>query len=326
MTVVDIHTHMITESWVEQLRRHGAPDYAIGRRPDGVEALLENGSLTMPMIPEMFDLDLRIADMDRAGIDVAVLSLTSPNVFWGGAEISAETARAINQGMQEIQAARPDRIRYFASLPWQYPDAAVAELGRACEDGAVGVVVLANIRGAALTDALFEPVWQEIDRRGLPVFVHPTSPPGAEAMDLGPHRLLPTVGFTFDTALAILRMVLDGFFDRFPRLNIIAAHGGGTLPFLASRIDLFFHDTAKERRRIAEPPSAYLRRIYYDAVLYDPESLALCLKLAGADHVMFGTDYPHATDIPGLLDCAGALPADQSAAILGGNAERLFGL
>lgn len=330
MTVVDIHTHMITEAWVDRLRQYGAPQYTVGRRPDGVEALVQNGSMTMAMIPRMFDLDLRIADMDEAGIDIAVLSLTSPNVYWGGAEVSAETARVINDGMGQAQAARPDRIRYLASLPWQYPDLAVAELARARAGGegggAVGVMVLANIDNMALTDPHFEPVWREIDRRGLAVFVHPTDPPGSDAMDLGPLRLLPTVGFTYDTTLAITRMVMDGFFDRFPNLKIVAAHGGGTLPYLSARMDVFFHDTPAESRRISEPPSAYLRRLYYDAALYDTGSLSLCMELGGAERVMFGTDYPHPTDIPGILDRIRDLPGDQSAAVLGGNAMRLFGL
>ncbi len=326
MTVVDIHTHMISESWVAQLREHGAPDYAIGRRPDGIEALVENGSMTMPLIPKMFDLDLRIADMDEAGIDIAILSLTSPNVYFGDGAASAATARIINDAMAEAQTARPDRIRYLASLPWQYPELAVSELIRACDNGAVGVMVLANIRGAALTDPAFEPIWREIDRRALPVFVHPTNPPGAEAMDLGPLRLLPTIGFTFDTSLAVTRMVLDGFFDRFSDLRIIAAHGGGVLPFIASRIDLFFHDTPAERRRITEPPSSYLRRLCYDAILYDTDSLAQCMALGGPDNVMFGTDYPHATDVPGILGRIRDLPAERSKAVIGGNAERVFRL
>lgn len=332
MTVVDIHTHMITEAWVERLRQHGAPQYTVGRRPDGIEALVENGSMTMAMIPRMFDLDLRIADMDKAGIDVAVLSLTSPNVYWGGAEVSAETARVINDGMRDAQAARPGRIRYLASLPWQYPELAVAELARVCEGGergaeaAVGVMVLANINGMALTDPHFEPIWREIGRRGLAVFVHPTNPPGSADMELGPLRLLPTVGFTYDTTLAVARMVMDGFFDRFPNLKIVAAHGGGTLPYLSARMDLFFHDTPAETRRISEPPSVYLRRLYYDAALYDTGSLSLCMDLGGPERVMFGTDYPHPTDISGILNRVRDLPGDQSKAVLGGNATRLFGL
>jgi len=326
MTVIDIHTHMISEGWVDQLRRHGAPEFAVGRRPDGVEALIENGSMTMPLIPEMFDLGLRLADMDKDGIDVAVLSLTSPNVYWGSAEVSAETAQIINDAMAEAQTAEPDRIRFIAALPWQYPDAAMAELARARGKGAVGVMVLANIAGMALTDPDFEPVWAEIDRRGLPVFVHPTNSPAPGGMDLGPLRLLPTVGFTFDTTLALTRMVLDGFFDRYANLDIIAAHGGGVLPFIASRIDLFFENTSPAQKKISQPPSTYLRRIYYDAVLYDTATLALCMDLGGADRVMFGTDYPHATDVPGILEYVGELPADQKQAVFGGNATRLFGL
>ncbi len=326
MTVIDIHTHMISEAWVEQIREHGGAALSVGRRPDGIEALIENGSMTMPLIPEMFDPELRMRDMDKDGIDIAVLSLTSPNVYWGGEEVSTETARIINDCMAETQTAYPDRIRYIAALPFQYPDAAVAELARACGNGAVGVMVLATIDGRPLTDPRFEPVWEAIDKRALPVFLHPSNPPGADSMDLGPLRLLPTVGFTFDTTLAITRMVLDGFFDRFPNLDLIAAHGGGVLPFIASRIDLFFEHTMPSQKKIDRKPSDYLRRIYYDAVLYDSATLAMCMDLGGSDRVMFGTDYPHATDVPGILGRIRDLPGDQRDAVLTGNAARLFGL
>ena len=111
--------------------------------------------------------------------------------------------------MYIAQKIYPDRIRYFATLPWQYPKSALTELARACENGAVGVMVLANIQGKKLIDPDLKPIWREIDRRGLPVLIHPATPPGSRDMELG--RLLPTLGFTFDTSLAISRMIFDGF-------------------------------------------------------------------------------------------------------------------
>ena len=140
-------------------------------------------------------------------------------------------------------------------------------------------------------------------------------------------RLLPTVGFTFDTALAVGRMILDGFLDRYPNLKLIAAHGGGTLPYLAGRMDLFFEQrTPPAERKIAEPPSTYLARIHYDSIVFQPTALKLVLEMGGAGQVMFGTDYPHPADIPLLLALVDDLPAKDAAAVKGGNATRLFGL
>lgn len=120
-----------------------------------------------------------------------------------------------------------DRIRWFASLSREYPDLAVAELDRAHRAGAIGVMVLANVAGRSLTDPVFAPIWDRIDALSLPVLVHPTTPPGARAMDLGSYDPSWNTGFRFDTTLAVGRMILDGFLDRFQKLRIIASHGGG---------------------------------------------------------------------------------------------------
>jgi len=325
MTVIDIHTHMLSEDWLRRLRKYGAPALELKPLPGGGEVLFEDGVQSFVPCPEMFDYDLRVKDMDAAGIDISVVSLTSPSAYWGGAEVSAETARSINDSMAAAQTAHPDRIRWFATLPWQYPDLAVEELERAAGAGAVGVMVLANIHGTTLVDPSLAPVWQAIDRRALPVLVHPTTPPGVHEMDLG--RLRASIGFTFDTSLAIGRMVMEGFLDAYPNLTLIASHGGGNLPYLASRMDLFFEQrTPAAERKISEPPSAHLGRIYYDSIVYQPTCLKLCVEMGGAAHVLFGTDYPHPADIPRLMELADGLPADQSRAIKGGNARRLFGL
>ena len=169
--------------------------------------------------------------------------------------------------MAEAQRAYPGRIRWFASLPWQYPARAVEELARSCDEGAVGVMVLANIAGRSLTEAAFAPIWAEIDRRGLPVLVHPGEPPGADLMDMGLYDLSWSVGFMFDTTLAITRMIFDGFLDRYPDLRLIAAHGGGTLPYLVGRFEKGDDVELPERRRMkARPdrlPASHLLRLHH---------------------------------------------------------------
>ncbi len=329
MTVVDMHMHLLTPDWVEQIKKYGPPDYGIGRRSDGVECLIEGGTMTMTLETKKFDFDLHVKEMDKQGIDVGVLSLTSPNVFWGTPEVSAETARLANEGLRAAQTAHPGRFRWMASIPWQHPELAVAELDRALKAGAVGVVALANVRGKHLTDPLFAPVWAEIDRRALPVFVHPSNPPGYEALALGTgltRVILPTIGFTFDTSLAFARLVLDGFFDRYPNVRLIAAHGGGALPYLSGRIELFYGALPEREKVLAHKPGEYLERIYYDAILYKSESFHECVNMGGAGQVLFGTDYPHQTDIPGIMSNARELPAREAAAVLGTNAEKLFKL
>jgi len=281
----------------------------------------------MTMTPAMFDYRKRLSDMDAAGVDVAVVSLTCPNVYWGSQEISSTAARIINDSMASAQREYPDRIRWLASLPWQYPQAAIAELDRACAAGAVGVMVLANISGMSLSDPSVEPIWAEIDRRALPVLVHPSVVPGVQHLDMNDYYLVATVGFPFDTTLGVARLIFDGFFDRFPNLKLIASHAGGALPYIASRMD-HWHKTFDELRvNTKHTPSDYLGHLYFDAVTYERESLALCLGVGGAEHVLYGSDYPHKVgDMKGCLARVDELPSTTAQAIRGANAERIFAL
>lgn len=326
MTVIDVHTHMLSQEWLDLLVEQSGT-YTVEKAPGDAQAVYRAGTAFLTLTPGMFDYDLRIAEMDKAGVDLAIVSLTCPSVYWGGEEVSVRAARMVNDQMASQRRARPGRIGFLATLPWQYPAAAVAELHRAYEAGASGVMVLANIDGASLTDPRFAQVWQAIDELALPVLVHPTTPPGVEALDIDRYHLVWSVGFTFDTTLALARMILDGFLDRYPRLKIIGSHAAGTLPFLMGRLDTGHRSFAAARAAIAELPSTYAGRIYADSIAYSPESLALTVEVFGAENVLFGSDYPHKCGrMDEIIDLVDTLPADQAALVKGGNATRIFGL
>lgn len=327
MTAIDVHTHMFGYDWLEMVKKHGAPAYGLETMSDDRDYVMEMGAPACALEREAMDYDLRVKMMDKEKIDLSIVSLTSPYVCWGGAEISAEVARLANDEMAAGQTAYPDRIRWFTSLPWEYPDAAIAELSRSVEAGAAGVMCMAHINDRDLIDPLFEPVWAEIDRRQLPVLIHPTAPYGAKDVNFGRERiLLPGAGFMYDTTLAVARMIVDGFFDRFPNAKYIISHAGGYLPFVAHRLDLFFGVETLSKMEITEPPSSYLERLYYDSIVYEAGGLDLTIELAGPDKVMFGTDLPMPADVPKLFDLIDQRPSDQAAAIRGKNAERVFGL
>ena len=327
MTVIDVHTHMLSETWLELLRRHGAPRYEVRPSQDAPYGIFLEGAPFMTPQPGHWDYRRRIREMNRARVDLAIVSLTCPNVYFGGAEVSLAAARAVNDEMAEAQAAYPGRIRFLASLPWEYPESAVGELERACARGAVGVMVLANVAGLSLTDPRFAPIWQAIDARGLPVLVHPSAPAGTPVLDLRAFNLIASVGFMFDTTLAVGRMIFDGFLDRYRRLRIIAAHAGATLPYLVGRLDICFDKMNAARVKIARRPSHYLRRIWYDAVTYTDDALRLCLKVGGEDRVLYGSDYPHNIgDMPGILRRVNALAARTARKVRQTNAEQIFAL
>ena len=248
-------------------------------------------------------------------------------MYWGTEEVSCLAAQEANDSTAEAQAKYPERIRWFTTLPWQYPDAAVAELERTCANGAVGVMVLANIAGRSLNDDFFAPIWQAIDDKGLPVLLHPTDPPGADVLDMGEFDLSWSVGFMFDTTLAITRMMFHGFFDKYPKLKLIASHGGAALPYLVGRFEKGDEVEIPERRLMQKKPTDYLQHIYYDCITYDPLALEYLVSIVGSSQVMFGTDWPHQVfDIEGAKNNIATLSDDDCDAIRHLNAKRVFGL
>ena len=326
MTVIDVHTHMFTAKWLELLKTRGG-EFNLQTRPDGKQEIFRGR--TPVVIPQVghFDYELRIREMDRHGIDISIVSLTCPNVYWGDEATSALAARESNDAMQSAQARWPDRIRWFTSLPWEYPEAAIRELERTRANGAVGVMVLGNIAGRSLIDPLFEPVWQAIDAAAMPVLVHPTDPQGAEAMGIAPHNLFWSVGFTYDTTLAVAKMIFSGFFDRHPNLKLIASHGGGMLPDLVGRFEMGDRVEFDHLREMKRKPTDYLRHIFYDSITYDLAPLRYLIEVVGASQVMLGTDWPHRVhEADVAVSRLDALPAAQRDAIRGGNAARVFGL
>lgn len=326
MTVIDVHTHMFTAKWLELLKTRGG-EFNLQTRPDGKQEIFRGR--TPVVIPQVghFDYELRIREMDRHGIDISIVSLTCPNVYWGDEATSALAARESNDAMQAAQSRWPDRIRWFTSLPWEYPEAAIRELERTRANGAVGVMVLGNIAGRSLTDPLFEPVWQAIDAAAMPVLVHPTDPQGAEAMGIAPHNLFWSVGFTYDTTLAVAKMIFSGFFDRHPNLKLIASHGGGMLPYLVGRFEMGDRVEFDHLREMKRKPTDYLRHIYYDSITYDLAPLRYLIEVAGVSQVMLGTDWPHRVhEADVAVSRLDALPAAQREAIRSGNAARVFRL
>jgi aminocarboxymuconate-semialdehyde decarboxylase len=325
--VIDVHTHCLTEAWFLLLQQHGAPRYTVEQVRGGLRAIHLDGAPFMTPVPAMFDYALRLATMNEHGVDICIVSLTCPNCYWGGPDISLKAASIMNDDMAAARTAHPDRLRWFASLPWQYEALALAELERAVAAGASGVMVLANIDGKSLTDPAFASIWRAIDAHALPVLVHPTAPPGVAHMDMIRFQLTASIGFTFDTSLAVARMIYDGFFDRYPKLKVIAGHGGGALPYLISRMDQCFDNIPACRENISVRPSEYLPRIYADSVVFSPDVLELCVKTFGADNVMYGSDYPHTIgDMPGCLTRVNGLASTARDKVRGRNAQRVFDL
>jgi len=287
----DLHTHYYPEAFFRLIEEVGGA-FSFGQSPTGQTIIRYRGARFFGITPPMTDPKKRMADMDRVGIDVEVLSLSTPNVYFAPPDRQAEVARLVNDAYAGLIAKEPKRFKGFASIPMDDPDAALRELDRALGELRLsGVVVLSNINGRALTDARYRPFFAECDRRAVCVFIHPMIPANAEAFS--EYVLGPIIGFPFDTTLAVARLCYDGVFKELPRIRWILGHLGGAVPYLFERLDNGWRDFAECRAKIDELPSVYLRRLYYDTVSFSAPSLRLALEQVGAGHLVMGSDYPH---------------------------------
>ena len=287
----DLHTHYYPEAFFRLIEEVGGA-FSFGTDPTGRTIIRYRGSRFFGITPPMTDAARRLEDMDRVGIDVEVLSLSTPNVYFAPAERQAEVARLVNDAYAELTARHPTRFKGFASIPMDDPDAALRELDRTQRELRMnGVVVLSNINGRALTDARYRPFFEECDRRRVCIFIHPMIPASAEPF--AEYVLGPIIGFPFDTTLAVARLCYAGVFRELPNIRWVLGHLGGAVPYLMERMDNGWRDFAECRVNIDELPSVYLKRLYYDTVSFSGPSLRLTRELVGADHMVMGSDYPH---------------------------------
>lgn len=321
--VIDVHTHMYSHGWADVVKAANDPNIRLTPGPSG-DSMFYMWSGVGTLGREMFDWDMRIREMDAAGVDLALISLSAPNVFLAERRASAAAARAVNDDFASAQKRYPTRIRWMASLPWDFPEEAAAELKRAAALGAIGVCMITNISGRALTEPRYRSVWRQVEASGLPVFIHPTLPKTDWGLDIP--ALANGVGFTGETSLCFARMIMEGMLDEFPRLKLIACHGGGTLPYLAARLDRTWDKMVRDKKS-QHPPSFYIRhRLYYDSILYDQETLDFLLSYVDANRVMYGSDYPFSLgDMKGIRERVDGLPPMKRDAVRGGNAVSLFG-
>jgi aminocarboxymuconate-semialdehyde decarboxylase len=292
MTVkFDLHTHFYTEEFFQSVRELPS-EFSFDTSPSGQTIITYRGARFFGVTPAMTDVSRRIDDMDRAGIDVEVVSLSTPNVFFTDGEHQPAVARMINDAYAELIAQHPRRFKGFASIPMDAPDEALKELHRAIDDLKLnGVILLSNIGGRPLTSPEYRPFFDEANRMKICIFLHPMLPASSEGFR--EYVLGPIIGFPFDTSLAVARMCYDGMFEQWPDIRWIIGHLGGAIPYLMERMDNGFRDFAECRVKIDMLPSVYLKRLYYDTVSFSPYTLKMVRDMVGADHMVMGSDYPH---------------------------------
>ena len=291
MTKFDLHTHFYTAQFFQTIRDLPS-EFSFGASPSGQTIITYRGARFFGVTPAMTNVAQRLEDMDRVGIDVEVVSLSTPNVFFAGADHQPAVARMINDSYAELIATHPKRFKGFASIPMDAPDAALNELQRALGELKLnGVILLSNIGGQPLTSPQYRPFFEEANRMKLCILLHPMLP--ANTDPFREYVLGPIVGFMFDTTLAVARMCYDGMFRDFPDIRWIVGHLGGAVPYLMERMDNGYRDFVECRAKIDELPSTYLKRLYYDTVNFNSHMLLMVRNMIGADQMVMGSDYPY---------------------------------
>lgn len=316
--IIDVHAHVYPEGCFSEV---------VGTRPEFQfletargQSLIYRGSHVMSMPKDQDNLQKRLASMDEAGIGVAVLSVGALNIGWAGSR-DVTAARFVNDGLAAVCREYPSRFRFVAVLPCADSKETVRELDRALSLGAAGVGIATNIGDLPLDAPEIRPFWREMSLRKLMVLVHPTYPCEGPENDRGPFL---AVGYPGETAMAATRLVAAGVLEECPDLRIVWSHLGGGLAMIMDRLDRGYQRFSD----CPHPPSYYLRRCYFDTVCTHGPALDCAHATFGANALLFGTDVPHVPNSEKETIAAlknRSWPASELEAVLGGNAQRLFG-
>ncbi|MGD0880338.1 MAG: amidohydrolase family protein [Acidimicrobiales bacterium] len=276
---IDVHHHAIPPVYREALS---------GRR------IAESGGLDLPD----WSPELSLGVMDRNEIATAVLSVSAPGIHFGDDADARELARRCNEASAEAVESHPTRFGFFAILPMPDVDGSVAEAAYAIDVlGADGVVLLSSHHdGSYLGDPRFDAVLAELDRRSAVAFVHPVAPAFSDRIGVGIPAF--AMEFTFDTTRAAFNLAYTGALERYPNIRFVLSHAGGTVPYLVARFDLLWFVDGALAERAPKGGSSYMRSLYYDTALSaNPHALSSLTELVGADHILFGSDYPFAPEL-----------------------------
>jgi predicted TIM-barrel fold metal-dependent hydrolase len=269
---IDVHHHIVPSAYVQAAARHGVHD---------------GGDFPFPAWSAEAALEL----MDRRGIATAITSVSAPGVHFGDDAEARELARTVNEIQAELVRNDPTRFGGFASLPLPDVDGSLAEIQYALDTLRLdGVVLMTSIGDKYLGDPAFERVFAELNRRQEVLFLHPTVSPAIRAANLPIPAAV--MEFTFETTRSVASLIFSGTLERYPDMKIILSHGGGTLPYIAGRLDVG-ELLPKLHAKAPQGAPAYLKRLYYDtAIASTPNALSSLRELVDPSHILYGSDYP----------------------------------
>lgn len=326
MPVIDFHNHYYPPNYMKALLS-GQSAVKVTIDSDGNPNLHYPGDYNIAVRGHR-DIAYRQDVLDQLGVTMQVVTFTTPGTLMETPAVAAKLASMVNDEFKETVETRGDHFTALATLPLVDPAASAREFDRATKQlGLPGAMLFSNVNGVALSDERFWPIYERANDIGAVLYIHPAHPVGVEAMQ--EYWLMPLVGFLLDTTLAAASLVFAGVPERYPNIKWALCHLGGTIPYLAERLDRGFHAFKDCRARIDREPSSYLKQFYYDTVNFNQGALRLAIEFAGADHIVSGSDYPHQIgSIPSMLDAVNRLPVtdEERELIRWKNAAKILGL
>ena len=318
--IVDIHCHRESKRADEMMKM---PAFPVGN-PLTIEV---NREQIASIRPHMESVEKRLADMDRMGVDMQAVSVAPYQYYYAAdAEQGYLAARTINDDIAALVAAHPDRFVGIGTLPLQNADMAVAEMIRCVKELHLrGIEIGTHVNGEELSSPRLAPLWAKAEELDIVVFIHPSG--ATHPQRLQDHYLANLVGNPLESTLAVSHLIFGGVLERHGKLKIVVAHGGGFLGAYPARMDHGYHARRDVRDGLPHPPTHYLKKFYFDTMVFEADQLDWLIRKYGSDHVLLGTDYPYdmgEDDPRGLVGRVPGLDAAAVGAISGGNAARLL--
>ena len=326
---IDIHCHVLTPEAEEMVKGAGLENWQPRHQFANEHTRQVNREQTERTRIQFGTVEKRLADMDRMGIDIQSIS-PSPNQTYYGAdpELGIATARIVNDNLAEIVGRHPDRFTALGTVPFQAPDLAVAELDRLHKSlGFRGIEIMTHVAGEDLSAERFRKIFARCEELGLLIFMHPDG--FTEARRFHDHYFANVIGNPLDTTVALHHLIFGGVLQDHPNPKLVCAHGGGYLPAYSGRIDHAASARPDCCTHLQHMPTTYLKRLYFDTIVYTHHQLEYLVDNYGADHVLMGTDYPAdmgEVDPIGFVEGATGLDDSERRAILGRNAARLLNI
>lgn len=329
---IDFHCHLLTlkaEALVaETPQKKNEP--AMMLKVMGEASVAHNNTVMLPhAFPRLTRIEQRLTDMDSMGVDIQVLS-PSPTqyYYWADRELAEQIVRVQNEHVAAVCAQHPERLLGLGTLALQHPELAAQQLEYAMKQlGLKGIEISTSVNGEELDVSRLTPFWRKAEELGAVIFIHPFGTTLGDRVST--HYLSNIIGQPLETTIALSHLIFGGVLDRHPGLKIVAAHGGGYLPSYCGRSN-HGHAVRPEAKSGAQlAPVEYLRKIWFDTLVYEPEALRHLINVVGASQVVVGTDYPFDMghyDPHGLLAATQGLTEADLKAILGGNAAGLLRL